>query len=243
MTDDERALLAACAADPTNDLPRLVYADFLDDHDQPERAEFVRLSVTAANPTTAAASRVACQARAGTLLAAHRADWERPLMALGVGPAADWSVQLPPVEYDRGLPVGVVLPLDVFVAAGDAILAAAPTVTRLDLTSQFVGDAGVARLAACPHLAEVTALDLTNNQLGPAAAAALAASPYVGRLKSLTLGMNRQLGDDGRSALRASPHFPPDMMLGLSGHTTYRFDDFQRVVDERLRRPGSGPSR
>lgn len=36
------ALLAAIAADPDADLPRLVYADFLDDHGDPDRAEFIR---------------------------------------------------------------------------------------------------------------------------------------------------------------------------------------------------------
>jgi uncharacterized protein (TIGR02996 family) len=46
MTRDERALLYAVLADPADDLPRLVYADYLE-HDarppQPDRAEFVRL--------------------------------------------------------------------------------------------------------------------------------------------------------------------------------------------------------
>ena len=40
---DEPALLAAVAAAPDDDTPRLVYADWLDDHDRPERAEFVRV--------------------------------------------------------------------------------------------------------------------------------------------------------------------------------------------------------
>lgn len=39
---DEPALLAAVAAAPDDDTPRLVYADWLDDHDRPARAEFVR---------------------------------------------------------------------------------------------------------------------------------------------------------------------------------------------------------
>lgn len=38
-------MLAACRARPADDLPRLVLADWLDEHGQPERAEFVRVQV------------------------------------------------------------------------------------------------------------------------------------------------------------------------------------------------------
>ena len=43
MTAAEHALLLAVHAAPADDLPRLVYADFLDDAGQPGRAEFIRL--------------------------------------------------------------------------------------------------------------------------------------------------------------------------------------------------------
>lgn len=42
------ALLAGIRADPDADLPRLVAADWLDDHGKPLRAEIIRLSVAAA---------------------------------------------------------------------------------------------------------------------------------------------------------------------------------------------------
>lgn len=44
MTDGE-ALVAGIAADPENDLPRLVFADWLEEHGDAERAEFVRAQV------------------------------------------------------------------------------------------------------------------------------------------------------------------------------------------------------
>lgn len=40
---DEAALLAAILAHPDEDTPRLMYADWLDEHGQPERAEFIRI--------------------------------------------------------------------------------------------------------------------------------------------------------------------------------------------------------
>lgn len=42
---DAAALLAAILADPADDTARLVYADWLEENDQPERAEFIRVQV------------------------------------------------------------------------------------------------------------------------------------------------------------------------------------------------------
>lgn len=49
MDADDRALLAAIIAHPDEDTPRLMYADWLQEHDQPERAEYIRLSIQLAN--------------------------------------------------------------------------------------------------------------------------------------------------------------------------------------------------
>jgi uncharacterized protein (TIGR02996 family) len=43
------ALLQAIIDNPEDDAPRLVFADWLDDHDEPERAEFIRVQVELAN--------------------------------------------------------------------------------------------------------------------------------------------------------------------------------------------------
>src|SRR5688572_2816258 len=42
---DRDALLAAIRDAPADDAPRLVYADWLDENGDPERAEFIRLQV------------------------------------------------------------------------------------------------------------------------------------------------------------------------------------------------------
>lgn len=41
----EGALLAAVGADPDDDLRRLVHADWLEEHDQPQRAAFIRSQI------------------------------------------------------------------------------------------------------------------------------------------------------------------------------------------------------
>lgn len=48
MTPDPNPMLAAVLADPHADLPRLVFADWCDDHGQPEWGEFVRVQVAVA---------------------------------------------------------------------------------------------------------------------------------------------------------------------------------------------------
>ena len=45
MTPDETALLAAVCAAPEDDAPRLVMADWFDEHGDPERAEFIRVQI------------------------------------------------------------------------------------------------------------------------------------------------------------------------------------------------------
>jgi serine/threonine-protein kinase len=49
MSDDD-AFLRAIADAPDDDAPRLVYADWLDEHGQPDRAEFIRLLCSGEEP-------------------------------------------------------------------------------------------------------------------------------------------------------------------------------------------------
>ena len=42
---EEQALLSTIVADPDNDRPRMVYADWLEEHGEPDRAELVGLLV------------------------------------------------------------------------------------------------------------------------------------------------------------------------------------------------------
>jgi uncharacterized protein (TIGR02996 family) len=49
MDAEERALLAAIIAQPDDDTARLVYADWLQEHGQEPRAEYIRLSIQLAN--------------------------------------------------------------------------------------------------------------------------------------------------------------------------------------------------
>jgi uncharacterized protein (TIGR02996 family) len=73
MTPDELAFYKSIMADPADDLRRLTFADWLDEHNRSDRAEFIRLQIerNRADPT------VAPTEREQQLLAANAADWLR----------------------------------------------------------------------------------------------------------------------------------------------------------------------
>ncbi len=78
---DRAALLAAVAARPDDDLPKLVFADWLDEHGDPDRAEFVRLSVAYYREAVAhpPATDPAKARRMEELFAAHYRTWLKPI--------------------------------------------------------------------------------------------------------------------------------------------------------------------
>lgn len=79
---DESAMLAAIWAHPSDDLVRLVYADWLDEHDQQERAEFIRLQCERARIEQhwdAADQLPEIKRREEELWTAHRQAWRAGL--------------------------------------------------------------------------------------------------------------------------------------------------------------------
>src|SRR4051794_11262934 len=70
---DRDAFLAAITEQPEQDLPRLVYADFLDDGGETARAEFIRLQCAAAQGDSARDRRI------DELEKLHRDEWLAPL--------------------------------------------------------------------------------------------------------------------------------------------------------------------
>ena len=154
MTDRD-AFLAAIRSATADDLPRLVFADWLDDHGDPAWAELIRVQVELEpiheeldNPRRRELAD--CETE---LLALHADRW--------LGPVHDLAAEYPaygPV-FRRGLPESVSLSLDTFLARGGELFAACPTVREVCV----YGVAGRgADLAACPHLAHVETLEIAD---------------------------------------------------------------------------------
>jgi uncharacterized protein (TIGR02996 family) len=96
------AFLRAIRADPEADLPRLVYADWLDEHDDPARAEFIRVQCALAKLPDHDDAYAALEDREHELLAEHEAQW------LGDGPTPDeWTFRrgfVADIDFDPANP-------------------------------------------------------------------------------------------------------------------------------------------
>src|SRR5947209_13753167 len=82
METDASALWRAVVADPHDDAPRLILADFLEETGRPERAEYVRLQCRLAALDEEAPERAALDRRERQLWVKHKAAWRAPLPAL-----------------------------------------------------------------------------------------------------------------------------------------------------------------
>ena len=97
MTDDEFAFLDAVAANPGDDLPRLVYADWLEEHDRAARAEFIRVQIDVANLRRG--SRAAMDRHVDVFK--RQQELLDDLLPELLGPLAGLWSKLPP-EFERG---------------------------------------------------------------------------------------------------------------------------------------------
>jgi uncharacterized protein (TIGR02996 family) len=195
--------LQAIREAPEDDTPRLVYADWLDEHDQPERAEFIRAQIQITRLSPHSRRRTALLRRTRELFAAHGEIWLQDL--------PKWARRR--CEFQRGFVTHVVCTALQFIRHGEALMRAAP-VRSLRIRR---GEGRIIALAESPHLAGLTALDLRSNMAGDAGAVALAASPHVRHLTTLRLGGNR-IGAAGMRTLAVSPYLSNLTSLNLLGN-------------------------
>jgi uncharacterized protein (TIGR02996 family) len=223
------AFLADIAAS-AEEGPRLVYADWLDEHGDADRARFIRAQCRLARLGPCDPERFGLEIAAEELLAEHGKKWLKPLAKVGTR-----------VEFARGFPHRIALPVARFVERGEAALAAAPTLreyrplqhaaawdgllkcpalgklTSLDAGYAKLGAARVAALAACPLLAGLRSLNVSGSAMRRRGLAALIASRHLAGLRRLDLRGN-ELGDAGVGAFAASPNFPALEALDVSAN-------------------------
>jgi uncharacterized protein (TIGR02996 family) len=221
MTHDE-AFLQAIREAPDDDAPRLIYADWLEEHGDADRAAFIRVQCSWADPQTEEPQAEALLARAEALLRQHWEDWVGPLRAL-VGPHASrrGEAWLAGEYHPAGLSRFCRGFVDALTLSADTVLEQTPTLTRLvPLRRLRLWGAGrrAAELAACAFLGGVTELDFLDyfdSPLTAGGACALAGSPHLGRLTVLNLYRNN-VSDRGVEALARAPWFGGLRALNLS---------------------------
>ncbi len=214
MTEQD-ALLQAILDDPADDLPRLVYADWLDDHDDPVRAEFIRLQLESAHQP---------QDRQRV------ANLTQRQMALYQQFGRDWSDVVPPllrngIHFRRGF-------IDEFRGTARSFFQSDPALFWQAAPAQILALSGLdstqaLRLADSPPLARLTFLELTSANLDEDALKTLLNSPYLTRLSALSL-TRQPLDIDEIAILAASP------LLARLGKLSLRNDEISDAVVERL---------
>jgi uncharacterized protein (TIGR02996 family) len=75
LMSEEDALLAAITANVDDDTPRLVYADWLDEHSRHDRAEFIRVQIQQTRLPKTDPRQWELHERQAELLKAHRDEW------------------------------------------------------------------------------------------------------------------------------------------------------------------------
>jgi uncharacterized protein (TIGR02996 family) len=210
---DHAAFIAAIVASPDDDLPRLVYADFLDESGAAgatARAEFIRTQCELDRCSPDDERRAALTQRATSLLRQNREAWTADVRYATIG--TDW-------QFRRGFLHAVKVPAQRFSLVADDLFRLAPTVRAVQLEH---GSGQVQSVLRSPQLGKVADLNLSVmctcgrcpilNELR-----ALFASPLVANLTHLTLAGDR-IDTETTAALVSSPHLSKLHTLDLSGN-------------------------
>jgi uncharacterized protein (TIGR02996 family) len=225
MTDGP-ALLQAILDQPEDDLPRLAYADWLDEQggdEERDRAELIRLGVELERRLAQRPDRHELEAfarqllvtapgpfdfrrqvdpqsedRIAELLARHGERWAAPF----INRASAWA-------FRRGFVEEVALPPDWLALHARDLFAAAP-LRAVHLRSTI----GLKKLAELPELARLRRLGTLHLRMGPGAAAALGANPHLSALRALNL-RQEAITDKGLRALARPGHLAGLTELGL----------------------------
>jgi uncharacterized protein (TIGR02996 family) len=191
---DLDALLAAVLADPEDDLPRLVYADWLEENGDEAgraRAEFIRTQIALADAALDENCRPELEALERRLRKRYDRTWLGGLRE-----------HLHAWQYRRGFLDHVALDAHRLLQHHEALFAQHP-VESVHLHN--ARDPGTLdRLGEGPFLARLHSLDLSNNPLAAGQVRGLLESPWLNRLRRLRFNDN-PLGFDAIRCVAESP--------------------------------------
>ena len=233
------ALLQAIFDTPADDSPRLVYADWLDEHGERHHAELIRLQcewerLSPADPRRRAnwagqnrVWRTCAEGWAWELWGLDSVDlvhFRRGFLETTLWVTLDWLVKRSAFWWPR-LPVRSVCIADQEADAVELeLFANSPALDRVEELGipWLEGDAGVVTLTGSPYLSRLRVLRLEYLELGNRAARALARCPRLGGLRELYL-RGSDIGDAGVEALADSPHLTSLALIDLQDNPVGRF--------------------
>ena len=205
---NRKAFLAAIRENPEDDTPRLVYADWLDDNGDRDRAEFIRVQIELARLREDDVRAFDLRWRQDELLNQNGDIWREEVPA--------WARE--DCSFRRGFVDGVRSNILKFIRSGKGLSRTVP----VRAASLSAAPDRVTELASCPHLAQLTSLAFyyvhrTGPGITDAGAAVLADSEYLSGLQRLGL-TNCLIHDGGARALASSGYLGALTSLDLRGN-------------------------
>ena len=232
--NDRDALFRTILENPDDDAPRLVFADWLEEHGEEARAEFIRVQCELAARAPGDPRRQILQEREAQLLRLHGSAWLKGFPVQGSRRIFSWR---------RGFVGAITLSIPEWLRVGARLVRWTP-LEEVRFDGVVLRDLG--RLAKSPPLGRVARIDLSFKQLDVGALEVLAGIPHLGRLRALKLSDNR-LTADGIRALARSPIAGQlrelDLNandLGAGGAEALAEGNFARLADLDLGRTQAG---
>jgi uncharacterized protein (TIGR02996 family) len=225
--------LRAICANPEDDTVRLVYADWLDENGDAERAEFIRLQIQGAR---------------GEIAITPDALRSRKLFDTN---AAKWIAELPKLSginfswFHRGF-AAQISTSDVRWLIRHHVEAFGATPVQVLLLSDC-GEGKLSRVLTLPVLAQIESLTIGNCRVTAGGWGGLISCPHLGRLRRLVIGSGGPhhlgriggpgwiLSDQEAEALAASPRFPRLESVELFGAVPVRAMEILRTRFKRFR--------
>jgi uncharacterized protein (TIGR02996 family) len=192
----EGAFLRSIAEEPEDNALRLVFADWLDEHGEGPRADFIRVQCELASANLSEERRRALRVRERELLDTHWLEW-----------CQAFGLDIEEVGFERGLLSRMRLSR----WDGGTMLAAecAPrlaTLKELDLSELHLDAKALTTFAETANLPSLRKLILSDNIITDTGATALAEATGLPRLDTIYLFRN-PISDDALAVLDVSPHF------------------------------------
>lgn len=201
--DYEHPFVAEIRAQPRDDAPRLIYADYLDEAGDPQ-GELIRVQVALSHLAPGEPERRELELREDELLTTYADEWLAPLRELGAEGISTRSLQ-------RGLIERVRIRATAFFTQGDELCRRAPALHCLELR----GVAGaMSQLATRSLPQQITALDLNASGCGLAEIESLSRSDWTAQIIDLSLAFNQLTDAAVLALLRAN--WPRLVKLNLS---------------------------
>jgi uncharacterized protein (TIGR02996 family) len=208
-----QAFLEAILANPDDDAPRLVFADWLEEHGESDRAEFIRVQIERTRSPHWDARQVRLRLRERALIERHGQRWKEDLPSIeGVyweefrrGFVATANFDNFTVLREKASACWAAAPIEAvafnFSSGREAVDSIAPIAGLCELTihDRFFDPREIDRFADLPMLSTLRALNLPNCNLGGEGFRRLVASPHLGSLLALRVPGNTI----GNPAIRA----------------------------------------